>query len=1105
VAGEDRLTEDLHDPAHAPDEIWFGDDAAPARATVYWILLVVLALGGFALRGGAPLPRTADLHLVTETFAVALAVVLGVLALVRYFTGRRRTFLFIGTGFVAAGVLDAAHLAIATGGLAATAPASVLETAAWSWLHARVFLALFLLVSLLTLRDGSRASDRGTSAVGVVGLATALTALTAVFFAVVQLRQVPAIHPAWAYPRPAELLPGAIFGLACLGYLRRGRWRYDAFEHWLVVSLLIAAAGHLFFMGLSPAPGDALDTGAHILKSISYVALLVGVVVSVYTTARREQRALEIIRAANDRLEDEVEVRAEAQSALQRSEARLRSFLDSARDLVFSVDGEGRILYANPAVAEGLGYADGDLVGSTLFDVVSSSLHRTLRTRLESVLAGDRVETLELEFVTTEGARIAASGSFSRYAREGESPVAQGIFRDVSAQRDADAERAATLANLEALIESTGDSIWSIDREQRLVTINSGFALALEARTGREPRVGDRPEEVFPEDDVEWYRELYERALTGERFSDLRIDIVGGETRMYEIFCQPIPAAAGYDGAVMFGRDVTRRIRAEEALRMAKDEAEAANRAKSQFLANMSHELRTPLNSVIGFANVLLKNRRGNLADQDLGFLDRILVNGRHLLALINEVLDLAKIEAGKMELTLEPVDLGRLARETAEQLEGQAREKRVRLDYDIPDEPVTIETDLARLRQVLINLVGNAIKFSEEGRVTLRLELDASGAPIALAVQDTGIGIAGDRLDAIFEAFEQAEGSTSRQFGGTGLGLTLSRSLCLLLGFDLEVESTLGEGSTFSIVMPRARRLDGPAPDSAEFGDAASRQEGGERSKPGDSGREEVEAAAVAVGGAALARRPERRDLRVLVVDDDEQSRLVLSHLLHDFGCSVALAESAAAGLASAHEHRPDLITLDLVMPDMDGWAMLDALKKSPELRDIPVVVVSGVDGGDYGRLLGAVDVIHKPVEREDLLRVLWRGLVRRQGGRVLVVEDDEDTRALLHEHLAAAGLAVTSAANGAEALEAVDREAPDAILLDLIMPAMDGLTFLRALREHPYHEGIPVVVLTAKDLEAEEQAYLDQAASSVIRKGDGVESELRRVLSRILPIPVD
>ena len=503
------------------------------------------------------------------------------------------------------------------------------------------------------------------------------------------------------------------------------------------------------------------------------------------------------------------------------------------------------------------------------------------------------------------------------------------------------------------------------------------------------------------------------------------------------------------------------------ALRASRDAAEEANRAKSAFLATMSHELRTPLNSVIGFANLLLRNRAGNLAAQELQFLDRIKDNGTHLLNLINDILDVSKIEAGRMEVRPVPTDLGPLVRETLAQLEGQQRDKRVPLLADLPEKLLPVEVDPHRFRQVLINLIGNALKFTEAGSVTVRVQADPGGLPLALDVVDTGVGIPPERLEAIFEAFTQADATTERRFGGTGLGLTISRQLLRLMGAELTVSSTVGQGSTFRITFPASAA----------------------RVAVEEKRREDPQVPAVTVAPAPL----------ILIVDDEHDARTLMRAYLEEDGYRTAEATTGSAALEAARQLRPKLITLDLRMPGMTGVEFLRQLRADPGISDIPVLVVSIEAAEQRGALIGAVDVLAKPVERDELLRVVQRVLPNGRK-RVLVVDDDVHTRQLFSAVLGAEGYQVRTARDGLEAFAAIEAELPDLLVLDLMMPVMDGGTFLATLRRNPRYSSIPVMVVTALDADSEAVKRLDGAAQAVVQKGPALERTLHGLISGVL-----
>ena len=526
-------------------------------------------------------------------------------------------------------------------------------------------------------------------------------------------------------------------------------------------------------------------------------------------------------------------------------------------------------------------------------------------------------------------------------------------------------------------------------------------------------------------------------------------------------------------------RDISERTRAAEKLLAAKEAAEAASMSKSDFLATMSHELRTPLNSVIGFSNVLLKNKAGNLSDQDLSYLSRIVANGRLLLALINDVLDLSKVEAGRMRVERAPVDLAQLVNEVVAEFEEQGREREVAVRAIAPATMERLETDPVRLRQVVVNLVGNALKFTTYGSVTVRVDADAeTRCPVRIRVIDTGDGIPDERQQAIFEAFEQADSGTARRYGGTGLGLTIARSLCGLLGYRLQLAwSRVGLGSEFSVLLVPGEEID----------ERRLMADSGELSTQGITPRDSL---AVASGGPEVANR------LVLIVDDDADSRLLLSQYVEDFGCQAMATSSAEQGLAAAREFRPDLIVLDLLMPGMNGWHLLEALRAEPGVADIPAMVVSIVGAESRPSLPANVDVLDKPVGREGFYSALRRNIDAVRG-RVLVIGEDPESQREIALHVRdACGMEVLAATDGKEAMRVLASVRPERIVIDVGANTVEGILFIEGLRRYPRHAHIPVLVVTAEPLSDKARERFLYDAQAVIVRGPALFRELEEAL---------
>ncbi|RYC29983.1 response regulator [Lichenibacterium minor] len=619
-------------------------------------------------------------------------------------------------------------------------------------------------------------------------------------------------------------------------------------------------------------------------------------------------------------------------------------------------------------------------------------------------------------------------------------------------------------AHLSGIFQQTGAGFAEVDADGRFLSVNGRFC----AMAGR------RPEELLrlrmrditvAEDRAVSEAALKTAACAGEPATvEKRLLRPDGTTLWVANTKSAIAPVAGRRTVLVVAIDIAERKVAEQALADAKSAAEEANLAKSTFIANMSHELRTPLSAIIGYSEMMAEEIADGCDGSELAAdMAKVEGNARHLLGLINDVLDLSKVESGKMEVYAEDFDVEPTLRDLVATVETLVAKKNNRLVLDLQPGLGRMRSDMTKLRQVLLNLLSNAAKFTDGGTITL----SASRTPgrdgtdrLSFAVSDTGIGMTGDQLAKLFQRFTQADTSTTRRFGGTGLGLSLAKAFADMLGGDVAATSVEGQGSRFTFTLPASHA-------------AAADLEG----QPDADGA----LAEIAPG-----------DL-VLVIDDDEDQRTLMTRFLHREGFRVQVAADGRKGLQLARSLHPRAILLDVMMPGIDGWSVLSEIKADPNLATTPVVMVTSVDQRSLAASLGAADYMLKPVKWDRFSGMMDR--FRTPSGGILLVEDQPDARAAVRGMLEDGGWVVTEAWDGRDGLRQAAAHPPEVVLLDLTMPVMDGFDFLDGFRKLPGCAEVPVVVLTARDLNRDERGRL-RGANQILQKGD---LSLRALVGRL------
>jgi PAS domain S-box-containing protein len=742
---------------------------------------------------------------------------------------------------------------------------------------------------------------------------------------------------------------------------------------------------------------------------------------------------------------------------------------------------DGTILGANQNFLDATGYAAEEIVGRhhRIFCTPEHAASDEYRTLWERLRNGEHFGA-RVQRVHRSGREIWLSATYNPVRdREGRVSRIIKFARDITAQTEREREHSALMTALDrsmAIIEFRPDG--------HVLTANRNFLDAvgyeLDEIVGRHHRIFcDADYAASPE-----YADFWARLARGEapagKFRRRSRD--GAPVWIEAIYCPVRKESQRPYKIIKLARDITDDIAREAAWQRQVIEttrqieaADAASQAKSAFLANMSHELRTPLNAIIGYSEILLEEAVDRGLDGQIADLRRIQHAGRHLLALINDILDLSKIEAGRMELHLEDFDLAAEIDAVVATVRPVVAQRGNALEVAVAPGIGTMRGDLTKLRQVLFNILSNAAKFTENGTVhfgAARHQSEDGSERIRFTIRDSGIGMTPEQMDRLFQPFIQADASTTRRYGGTGLGLAISRRFAEMMGGRIDVDSMPGAGSTFTIDFPADVEPGRTAVDHGEGTAAAG-----------------VGTPGIAVGDGPL----------VLTIDDDPAARDLLARTLTRAGFRVVGAGGGEDGLRLARELSPAAITLDVMMPGTDGWSVLSRLKSDPELAEIPVIMLTVTSDRQMACVLGAAEFLSKPIDRALLVKVLRR-YVNTPARRVLVVEDDDSARQLARRLLESVDCDVVEARNGHEGLEQLDETRPDLVLLDLMMPGMDGFEFVERVRYDPRRAGVPIVVLTAKELTAEDRARLEGGVERILQKGAQSAENLLALLSEQL-----
>lgn len=889
------------------------------RATTYLATGLGLTLC-YALLRGSDWQGGATLHTVMEAMATLLAFVVGALALVRYYSKKDSIFLFIGVGFLGTGFLDGYHAVVTSAYFRPYMPSDLPALIPWSWVASRQFLSILMSVSWFAWWQEDRLGKAGKFKERSVYIFSGLfTIVSFLFFAFFPLP--PAYYPDSIFHRPEEFAPALFFLIALIGYLKKGRWRDDVFEHWLVLSLIVGFVSQAVFMSFSGALFDLEFDAAHTLKKVSYLCVLTGLLLSMYTIFRREEGLVRELDFQKLSLDEHA--------------------------IVSITDVEGNISYVNDKFCDISGYSRDELIGKNHSMFKSEEHAPEFYADLWRTITDGKTWHGEIKNATKDGRAYWVKISIVPFLNQQGTPFQYVAIRtDITAQRNSERELYDKANELKTMLSSTSQGYWRIDNNARTIEMNPRMADILGVSPSE--AVGTLVNDYLTQEQMAFHRDKLQNRTVGksETYELMLMSKTGNEVPC--IFsATPLYDATGQkNGSFALVSDITERVSAEEAVHKAMEEAEKANFAKSEFLSSMSHELRTPMNAILGFGQMLKFNPKEPLTEKQTDFVEQIMKGGQHLLELINEVLDLAKIEAGRIDLSIEGICVKTTLDECLTLIQSMADKRGIEITVGEGFEKTEdIRADLTRLKQTLLNLLSNAVKYNRENG---KIMIDCHRTPtsmIRITVSDTGAGIPEDMLEALFEPFNRLSAESS-EIEGTGIGLTITKQLVERMHGHIGVESEVGKGSTFWVEFPMVER---------KLTDVAASTE-----------------KALADGSHRL---PDASGTVLYVEDNPANTRLMESIIEMVSGLSLITAHNAELGIELAQSTPPDLIIMDINLPGMDGYGALEKLQSLTQTKNIPVIALSAnatPKDIEKGINAGFLKYLTKPIKVDELVNAV-------------------------------------------------------------------------------------------------------------------------------------